>query len=341
VASVDVGAILERLCGRQGLAQEESWRLFGAVVRGEIGEAALAALLVALKSKGETPDEIAGAARAMREAAVRLDTGGLAVADSCGTGGDGAGTLNISTAVALVAAEAGVHVAKHGNRSVSSRCGSADVLGALGIATEAPPELSRRCLAEERICFLFAPQYHAGVRHAMPVRRALGVRTIFNLLGPLANPAWPRWQLVGVYDAARCRVLAETLALLGCERALVVHGGGLDEIALHAPTHAALLERGTVRELAISPEDAGLERRPLAELAGGEPAENAARLRAILEGRGSAAERDAVALNAGALLWVCGVVPDLRAGVAESAAILASRRSAERLDRWKGILDGA
>lgn len=310
-------------------------------MRGEVSEVQLTAILIALKAKGETPDEIAGAAKAMREAALTLDTGSHEVADSCGTGGDGAQTVNISTAAALVAAEAGVPVAKHGNRSISSRCGSADVLERCGVAIEAAPSLSRRCLDEVGLCFLFAPQYHAGVRHAMPVRRSLGVRTIFNLLGPLANPALPRFQLMGVYDPERCAALAHTLGLLGCERALVVHGGGLDEIALHAPTRAALLEDGEVRPLAIAPEDVGLGRCALSELRGGDPEDNARWLRNVLGGRGSRAHADAVAINAGALVWIAGRAASHREGVEAALSILASGRALERLERWAGLGEGA
>ena len=237
--SLDLPDALETLCRGEDLSRDRVRALFRAVMAGEVSEVQLTALLVGLKAKRETPDEVAGAAEAMRSAALHLDTGGLTVADSCGTGGDGAHTLNLSTATAFVAAAGGMRIAKHGNRSISSKCGSADVLEQLGIRIDAPPEVSRRCLEEAGVCFLFAPQYHAGVRHAMPVRRALGVRTIFNLLGPLANPALPAIQLMGVYDAARCETLATTLGKLGCKRALVVNGDGLDEIALHAETRAA------------------------------------------------------------------------------------------------------
>jgi anthranilate phosphoribosyltransferase len=337
MAEREVRAAIERLTSGVDLARDESRGLFAAVMRGEVGEVGLTAILVALKTKGETSEEIAGAALAMREAALRLDTGDHAVADSCGTGGDGAGTVNVSTAVALVAAEAGVPMAKHGNRSISSRCGSADVLERCGIRIDSPPELSRRCLDELGICFLFAPQYHAGVRHAMPVRRALGVRTIFNLLGPLANPALPRRQLLGVYDPDRCEALARTLAMLGCERALVVHGGGLDEIAPHAPTRAALLEDGVVTMLEITPESVGLSRHPVDALRGDDPEANADWLECVLSGQGSSAHRDAVALNAGALLWICDKAPSHRAGVELAHDVLASGASSRRLARWRTL----
>jgi len=275
--------------------------------------------LIALKAKGETAAEIAGAARAMRDAATRLRSD-RPVGDTCGTGGDGAGTINISTAAAFVAASAGVPVAKHGNRSVSSRCGSADVLERAGIKIDAAPEVSRRALREASLCFLFAPQYHPGVRHAMPVRRGLGVRTLFNLLGPLANPAEPEFQLMGVYDPRLCTLAAETLHRLGCRRALVVHGAGLDEIALHAPTVAAKLEDGQVTTTTLTPDGLGLTPAPLEALRGGEPDAAAAWLEDLLAGNGARAHRDAVAANAGALLWLAGRAEGLTDGVAEAGA---------------------
>ena len=337
----DIRNAIDALCDGQDMTRDQTHALFAAVMSGDLSEPQLCALLIALKSKGETADEIAGAATAMREAALQLDTGELEVADSCGTGGDGAQTVNISTAAALVAAEAGVIVAKHGNRSISSRCGSADVLEQCGVNIQAAPEVSRRCLDRVGLCFLFAPQYHAGVRHAMPVRRGLGVRTMFNLLGPLANPALPKFQLMGVYDPARCRVMAETLALLGCEKALVVHGGGLDEIALHSDTHAALLDGGTVRELTVKPSDVGLSNRPLDTLRGGAPEDNATWLRDLLSGRGSQAHREAVAINAGALMWLCGKAASHREGVAAILDILSGDAAHRRLERWAEESRGA
>ncbi|MCC6747785.1 MAG: anthranilate phosphoribosyltransferase [Deltaproteobacteria bacterium] len=332
---------LETLCRGQSLSREAALELFSRVLRGEVSEVELAALLIGFKAKGETPEEIAGAAQALRDAALALDVGSLKVSDSCGTGGDGAATVNISTAVALVVAEAGVPVAKHGNRSISSRCGSADVLEASGVKIDAPPEVSRRCLDELGICFLFAPQYHAGVRHAMPVRRALGVRTLFNLLGPLSNPARPAWQVVGVYDATLCAPLARTLGLLGCERALVVNGCGLDEIALHGPTVAALWREGSLEELVLRPEQAGLQRRPLEALRGGGAEENARWLRDLLGGRGEAAHAEIVAINAGALLWVSGRAADLREGTAQALEVLRAGGAEGRLARWAERSHGA
>jgi anthranilate phosphoribosyltransferase len=333
--------LLENLCRGQDLAREESRALFGRIIRGELDEPNLAGVLVALKAKGERAAEIAGAAEALRDAALPFPTGGLDVADNCGTGGDGAQTVNVSTAAAILAAELGLRVAKHGNRSVSSRCGSADVLEAAGVRIDAPPAVARRCLDAVGVCFLFAPQYHGGIRNAMPVRRALGVRTLFNVLGPLANPARPRWQVVGVYDPVLCAPLAETLGLLGCESALVVHGGGADELALHAPTVAARWHAGRVEPLMIEPEALGLRRRPLDELRGGDAPQNARWLAQVLAGRGPDAHADVVALNAGALAWVAGRAATLADGLGAARAALLGGGAAERLRRWAELSHGA
>jgi anthranilate phosphoribosyltransferase len=332
---------LDALCGGRHLSRGQCESVFGSLMRGELDELQIGALLVALRTKGETPEEIAGAAQALRDAALPFDAGALGTADSCGTGGDGSHSLNLSTAVALVAAELGLPVAKHGNRAVSSSCGSADVLERCGVKIDAAPEAARRSLDELGICFLFAPQYHRGIAHAMPVRRRLGIRTIFNLLGPLANPARPRWQLMGVYDPALCVPVASTLGLLGCERALVVHGSGLDEIALHGPTEAALLIGGAVEPLTIRPEALGLRARAAAELAGGAPEDNARWLQQLLAGRGSAAHNEAVALNTGALLWVAGRAETIGAGLEQALDALASGGAAERLRRWAEVSHGA
>ena len=327
-------AVIEALCRGVHLSADEAEAVFRDVVHGAVSEIELAALLVALKAKGETPDEVAGAARALWGAAVAFDRPDYLFADSCGTGGDGQGTINVSTAVAFVSAEAGLPVAKHGNRAVSSRSGSADVLDALGARVELSPEAARRALDDERFCFLFAPQYHAGLRHAMGVRRALGVRTVMNLLGPLVNPARPPVQLMGVYDPGRVASVARTLGLLGCRSALVVHGSGLDEIALHGPTTAARLHDGDVTEIELRPEDAGVAPAPIEALGGGTPAENAASLVAVLQGRGTPAHTRAVAINAGALLWIAGKAESLREGTAAALDVIARGHAHERLVRF-------
>lgn len=330
--------IVDLLNGRP-LSESDAEAVFKRLMVGELSEVEMTALLVGLKMAGETPSVIAGAARAMRAAATTFDAG-IEVADCCGTGGDGAHTFNVSTAVAIVAAECGIPMAKHGNRSVSSKCGSADVLESLGIAIEAPPQVALRALRETGICYLHAPSYHAGLRHAAAVRRALGVRTILNLMGPLVNPARPRWQVVGVYDPRWCVPMAETLGRLGCESALVVHGGGLDEIALHAPTTAAFLEKGEVREMVIRPDDAGLSMHDPSSLTGGDAATNVAILTDLLQGRGSEAQVAAVALNVGALLMVTGKAPDLAEGTAAARAVLCSDRAWTRLEAWREVQHG-
>ena len=322
----DEGDALARLYAGRSLSESEAEGLFALLVQGRMAEPAIAAMLVALKVKGESVDELIGAARALRAACVPFDRPAYLFADSCGTGGDGAGTINLSTAVAFVAAAAGLPVAKHGNRSFSSLCGSADVLEALGVRLDVPAMVSRRALDETGICFLFAPAYHPGLRHAGPVRKALKVRTMMNVLGPCLNPASPPVQLLGVAEPRLFDPVARTLAALGVERALVVHGGGLDEIAAHAATEAALLADGRIERISLAPEDAGLRRRSLIALEGGGPDENAGRLRALLQGKGSEAEAEAVALNTGALLMVAGKAATLRQGTTLALDTLASGR---------------
>jgi anthranilate phosphoribosyltransferase len=323
---------LERLAQR-ALSRDESAAVFRRFLAGEYSEVEMAGLLVALKVRGETPEVMAGAVEALLEAAVPFPRPDYDFADCCGTGGDRAGTVNLSTAAAFVAAEWGIPIAKTGNRSVSSRCGSADLLERLGIRLDPPPEVARRCLDQLGICFVFAPQYHAGVRHAAPVRKALGVRTVFNLVGPIANAARPTWQMMGIYDPALCEPAARTLQLLGRRVALVIHGEGLDEVALHGITRGVLARDGELRPVTLSPADAGLPERPLEALAGGGPDDNAAWLIRLLEGRGDPAHADAVALNAGALGWAVGKAPTLKRAVAEARAVLDGGGAARRLTR--------
>ncbi len=300
------------------------------LLAGKASEMEVAALLGAMSARGETAEEIAGFALAMREVATTLplaDDEREHLVDTCGTGGDGSGTFNISTAAALVAAAAGATVAKHGNRAVTSRCGSADVLEALGIPISLAPAAAAAALRRHRFCFLLASGHHPGMRAVMPVRRGLGVRTIFNLLGPLMNPAGARRQVMGVYSRSALRPVAEAMPMLGVRRALVVHGdGGLDELSLSGPSETTLVETSlvaagdpggaTLLDATVNPEQLGFSRAPLDALAGGISAhENAAMLRAIFDGeRGP--RRDVVLLNAGAVLTVAGQAQDLRAGVA-------------------------
>jgi anthranilate phosphoribosyltransferase len=289
--------------------------LFRRVVEGSLSEPLMAAAFVALRVKGETAEELTGAALALREAARPFPTPSYLFADSCGTGGDFSGSINVSTAAGLVAAACGLPVVKHGNRSFTSKCGSADVLEALGARLDLDPLESREILDRAGFCFLLAPLYHPGIAHAGPVRRALRVRTIMNLLGPCLNPARPKVQLLGVADPNLLRPIAETLRAVGVERALVVHGSGLDEVALHGFTRAVSLRAGSLEEIEITPEEAGLKRMPVQQIAGGTPAENAARLAKLLSGHGREADMAVVALNAGALLMTAGKAASLRDGV--------------------------
>jgi len=322
---------LERWMARQELTVHEVEELFGRLVDGEIDEPVKAALLVALTMKGESPAEIAGAARAMRARVRRVPHARERVVDTCGTGGDGAGTFNISTLAALVAAAAGAAVAKHGNRAVSSRSGRADLLMALGVEVEQPPERAGALLERVGIAFLFAPCFHPAMREVMPVRRALGVRTVFNLLGPLTNPAGATRQLLGVFARDRVELLARVLAELGTEHALVVHGAdGLDEITTTGPTRVAEVRGDRVELWELVPEDLGLTRVRPEALAGGTPEENAAIAHRILAGEpGPRAE--IVALNAAAALHVAGRVPDLATGLALAREMLGSGAAAAKL----------
>jgi anthranilate phosphoribosyltransferase len=330
-------ALLARLCAGESLDASESQILFEALVAGDLNETEIAALLIALKVKGERAEELVGAARALRAAALPFDRPDYLFADSCGTGGDGAHTINLSTAVAFVAAAAGLPVAKHGNRSVTSQCGSADVLERLGVRLEVSPETSRSALDEIGICFLYAPQYHPGLRHAGPVRRTLKVRTVMNMLGPCVNPASPGVQLLGVADPALLEPVAATLLGLGTPRALVVHGAGLDEVALHGETDAIEIRDGKTRRIKLSPEQAGLEPAPLRALKGGGPEENADRLKALLLGYGTSAEAAAVSLNAGALLMTAGLAADLADGAELARRTLASGEPFRRLEKLAAI----
>jgi anthranilate phosphoribosyltransferase len=325
---------LPKLLAGEDLSSEESGHLFERLVLGRLEPAEIAGMLIALRMKGETADEMIGAARALSAAAQPFERPQYLFADCCGTGGDGSGLINVSTATAFVAAAAGLPIAKHGNRSISSRCGSADVLEALGARIELSPGAARALLDETGFCFLFAPAYHPGMKHAALVRRQLSVRTIMNLLGPCINPARPQVQLLGVADPRMLRRIAQTLDAMGVEQALVVHGSGLDEIALHGETLAVRLSKGEISNVVISPEDAGLERAPLNVVTGGDPAENAARLRSLLEGQGSIAETDITVLNAGALLHAAGKAATLKEGAHLAREVLLSGLGARLLDRF-------
>ena len=312
------------------LTEQEAQAAMREIVEGDATPAQIGALLVALRMKGETAEEIAGLARVMREYATRVEAG-PDVVDVVGTGGDGARTFNISTVSALVVAAAGGRVAKHGNRSVTSACGSADILEALGIAIDLEPELVARSVGEVGFGFMFAPLYHPSMRHAIGPRREIGVRTVFNILGPLTNPAGASRQLTGVAVPELGATVAQVLGLLGTRRALVVHGqDGLDEISISAPTTAYLLERGDVKELQLRPEQFGLESAPSESVRGGSVDENLEFVKSVLDGQRSPA-RDVVRLNAGAALYVAGLVDDIQSGVDHVADLIDSGRVKEHL----------
>jgi anthranilate phosphoribosyltransferase len=309
--SESFASILKRLVGGETLDAETSAAAFGEIMAGRVGEAQMAAFLTALAIRGASDDEIVGAARAMRGAMATIKAPPGAM-DLCGTGGDGHGTLNVSTATSFVVAACGVPVAKHGNRSISSRTGAADVLEALGVKTDLPPRAAEAVLNETNFCFLFAPAYHTAMKHVMPVRRALGFRTIFNLLGPLANPANVKRQLLGVFARDFIEPLANVLAALGTTKAWLVHGSdGLDEMTTTGVTHVAVLDNGAVTKREVTPEEIGLKRVSLSALKGGEAKENANALRALLDGA-KGAYRDIVVLNSAAALVVADKAKDLK-----------------------------
>jgi anthranilate phosphoribosyltransferase len=323
-----------RLLEGEDLDRDSSRGLFARVVEGSLSEPLMAAAFVALRVKGETAEELIGGAEALRAAASPFPAPSSLFADSCGTGGDFSGSINVSTAAGIVAAACGLPVVKHGNRSFTSKCGSADVLEALGARLDLSPLESREILDQTGFCFLLAPKYHPGIAHAGPVRRALKVRTIMNLLGPCLNPAHPKVQLLGVADPKLLRPIAETLCALDVERALVVHGSGLDEVALHGFTRAISLRNGKLKEMEITPEQAGFDRMSVHEIAGGAPDENAQRLRDVVSGIGGRADIAVVALNAGALLMAASKVADLREGVGFAMEAMRSRRARHVLDSF-------
>jgi anthranilate phosphoribosyltransferase len=325
---------LPKLLSGEDLTADDAEHLFGRLVLGKLEPAEIAGMLIALRMKGETAEEMIGAARALTAAALPFDCPDYLYADCCGTGGDGSGLINVSTATAFVAVACGLPVAKHGNRSISSRCGSADVLEAVGAKIDLPPAKARQILDDTGFCFLFAPAYHPGMKHAALVRRQLEVRTIMNLLGPCINPARPPVQLLGVADPKMLRRIAQTLAAMGVQKALVVHGSGLDEVALHGDTRAIRLSDGDMEEMQITPEDAGLERAPLKVVSGGDVEENAARLEAVLAGRAAGPEEDIVVLNTAALLLTAGKAGTLPEGAALARDAVHSGRAAAALQRF-------
>ena len=327
-----VEAIRELVEGRN-LTEEAAGGAMTEIMEGRALPSQIGAFLTALRLKGETVEEISAFVRVMRAKVTPIKSQVHAeVLDTCGTGGDGSGSFNISTAAAFVAAGEGVPVAKHGNRSVSSNCGSADVLKELGVNIEAPPEVVRRCLDEAGICFIFAPLFHPAMKHAIGPRREIGIRTVFNILGPLTNPAGARHQLLGVYSPELTGTLAGVLARLGSRKAYVVHGhGGLDEISLSGSTRVTELKGDKIRDLVIRPEDFSLEVRPEEAIKGGDAAANARILKEVLEGR-PGAYRDSVLLNAGAAISAFRTDVSIVEGVERAAGAIDSGRALQKLE---------
>ena len=326
-----IQAAIARVVEGRSLEIAESREAMEEILAGRATPAQIAGLAVALRMKGETPDEIAGMADAMRQRMSPIRSHKSPLLDTCGTGGDNAGTFNISTTVALVTASCGVAVAKHGNRAISSRAGSADVLEQLGVRIDLTPEGAARSIDLVGIAFLFAPHYHVALSHAAGPRRELGIRTVFNVLGPLTNPAGAKRQLMGVYSDRLVRPAAEVLARLGSERAWVVHGrDGLDELTVFDKSHVAELARGAVGEFEIDPATFGLAHSDRAGIAGGTPAENAEKIRAVLAGETGPA-RDIVLLNTAAALIVADAARDLEGGIARARQAIDSGAAAQKL----------
>ena len=334
--SLNVQQAIEHVIAKQSLSYAQAKTLFDQIMQGNMSDIELSALLISLKIKGEISDEIAGAAASMRENAVAFTSNRTQLADSCGTGGDGSNTINISTTAAIVAAAAGVNMVKHGNRSVSSNSGSADLLKALGINIDMTPTQAAKCLEHTNFTFLFAPHYHSGVRHAMNVRTTLKTRTIFNILGPLANPAAPDVQLLGVYDESLCLPMAQTLHTLGTKRAMIVHGSGTDEIALHGPTQVVELNNGKITQYTLNPSDFDLANYSLEQLAGEGPQYNANASLAILQGKGSEAHNAAIIVNVAALLYLTGQAQSLKQGAQITHSLL---RSGKAMDTLNAIIE--
>ena len=330
---MNIREAIDKMVNHTDLSEAETIEVMNQIMTGEATPLQVAAFLTALRMKGETVAEITGAARVMREKAHRVNVGSKTVLDTCGTGGDQKGTFNISTTSAFVVAGAGVPVAKHGNRSVSSQSGSADVLGALGVRVDAPKERVEQCIAKIGIGFLFAPLLHEAMKYAVQPRRDIGIRTIFNLLGPLTNPAMASYQLIGIYSGELVAVIAHVLKNLGSARAMVVHGlEGLDEISLCGPTKVAELRDGKVTEYILEPEQMGFARCRLEELHGGNAEESAVIVKSVLQGdQGS--PRNVVLLNSGAALYVSGSAATLQDGIRLGAESIDSGRARQKLDQ--------
>ena len=332
----DVAATLATVFDGRTLTREQAREVMGRLMDGELSQMQAAALLAALRTRGETVDEIVGFAEAMRERSIRVPVAGDApLLDICGTGGTGVSTINVSTTAAFVAAAGGARLAKHGNRGVTKRSGSADVLEALGVGLDLDPDRLARAIEEVGLAFLFARRHHPAMRFVAPIRADLKARTIFNNLGPLTNPAGASRQLMGVYSPALTRTLAEVLRGLGLERALDVHGDGLDDFTISGETFVSELRPdGEIVEHSLTPEDVGLERAPRATLLGGDPADNAAAARAILSGERQGPQRDVVQFNAGAALYLAGLAGSVAEGVGRAGELLDEGAGLAVLERY-------
>ncbi len=324
--------LLRQVIAGNDLSREQTYCVFTQIMDGQLSDAQIAGILVALSAKGETIEEIAGAAEAMREHSVKIDAGGMDVLDTCGTGGTGLKTFNVSTTAAMVLAGAGAKVAKHGNRTNTRSSGSADVLVALGVNLDADPDTIARCLVEAGVCFCFAVRCHPAMKYAVPVRKSLAVRTIFNVLGPLTNPAGAKRQVMGVFDAALTEKIARVLGMLGATRAMTLHAAdGLDEISITSETNICEYIDGDVKNYTVKPEDFGMERASMDELLVGSPDESAEVVTSVLDGKKGPA-RDIVLLNAAAGFVVSEMAADLAAGIVMAAESVDSGAAKKALD---------
>ena len=329
--------VIQKLIDKEDLDRQTATAVMNQIMSGEATDAQIGAFLIALRCKGESVDEVAGFAAVMREKATRISGGSEPLVDTCGTGGDGSGSFNISTTVAFVAAGAGLSVAKHGNRAMSSQCGSADVLQALGVNVEIGPEQVGACMDEAGIGFLFAPMLHSAMKHAIGPRKEIGTRTVFNVLGPLTNPAGARRQLLGVFEKSLTEKLAGVLRALGSERAFVVHGNdGLDEITITGPTTVTELANGDLSTFEISPLDVGFETAPAAELRGGDAAENAKILTGVLEGN-AGPRKDVVVVNAAAAIAAGGLAATIADGISLAEESISSGKALGALEKLREV----
>lgn len=335
-----IQTLLSKLFEGENLTQPEAFSVFDLVLHGKVSDIETTALLTALKMKGESADEIAGAANAMVSNATPFPSPDYPFVDIVGTGGDGYNTINISSAAAIVAAACGIKVAKHGNKSVSSKSGSADLFAAFGVNLTMSPTVARQCLDETGLCFLFAPVYHTGMKHVMPIRSALKTRTLFNILGPLVNPAAPTHSLMGVYSPRLLKMYADTLMLLGQHKAMIVHGDGLDELALHGNSTILQLDHGDVRESTLSAQDFGLPNYPIRAITGGEPALNKMLIMNALNGEGEEAHRAAIAMNCAALLVLTEKVESFKQGTEMAMDVMHQGKPLALLDRTAQISVG-